>query len=56
MTTQIPSGLQHSDGTQQIQNASRRLSAAWDRMMNAHTRLNDYLERGIVPDDLKRSG
>jgi len=52
----IPSGLPHPDGTQQIHNASHKLSAAREAMMKAHTRLNDYVERGIVPDDLKRSG
>jgi hypothetical protein len=25
-------------------------------MMKAHNRLNDYLSRRIVPEDLKRSG
>jgi hypothetical protein len=25
-------------------------------MMKAHTRLNEFVERGIVPEDLKRSG
>jgi hypothetical protein len=55
VTAEIPSGLPHSDGTQQIHNASHKLTAACAEMMKAHTRLNHYLERGIVPDDLKRS-
>jgi hypothetical protein len=32
-----------------------RVVSALAEMMKAHTRLNNYLERGIVPDDLKRS-
>ena|SRR5258706_2734232 len=50
---QIPSGLPHPDGTQRIHNASRELDIAREEMMNAHTRLNGFVERGIVPEDLK---
>jgi hypothetical protein len=50
---QFPSGLPHPDGTQRIHNASRELSTARKEMMTAHNRLNDYLGRGIVPEDLK---
>ena len=53
---QFPSGLPHPDGSQRIRNASSVLSIARKGMRKAHNRLNDYLERGIVPDDLKRSG
>jgi hypothetical protein len=52
---QFPSGFPHSDGTQRIHNASRELSTARKEMMKAHDRLYGYLDRGIVPDDLKRS-
>lgn len=52
----IPSGLPHPDGTQRIHNASRQVSVARIEMMKAHNRLNDYLNRRIVPEDLKRSG
>jgi len=52
----LPSGLPHPDGTQRIHNASRELSIARKEMMKAHHRLYDYLGRGIVPEDLKRSG
>jgi hypothetical protein len=52
ITTEIPSGLPHPDGTQQIQSASRKLAAAREAMSKAHTRLNDFVQRGIVPDDL----
>ena len=51
--TRIPSGIPHSDGTQRIKNVSRQLSEARKEMIAAHDRLNDFLERGIVPDDLK---
>jgi hypothetical protein len=40
-------------GTQQIHNASRKLSSARKEMMKAHNRLYNYLRRGIVPEDLK---
>src|SRR5438477_12060710 len=47
----IPSGIPLPDGTQRIHNASRELSAAQKEMMKAHTRLNDYISRGVVPQD-----
>src|SRR5258708_33888261 len=56
VTTEIPSGLPHPDGTQRIHNASHDMSQARVRMSLAHKRLNDYLTSGLVPDDLKRSG
>ena len=54
--TAIPSGIPHPDGVQRIQNASRAVSAARAEMMKAHNRLNEYLNRGIVPQDRQRSG
>jgi hypothetical protein len=56
VTTEIPSGLPHPDGTQRIHNASHHMSQARERMSLAHKRLNDYLASGIVPDELKWSG
>jgi hypothetical protein len=53
---QFPSGLPHPDGVQRIKNASNKLSVTRKEMATAHNRLNDYLSRGIVPEDLKRSG
>jgi hypothetical protein len=50
---QAPSGLPHPDGVQRIKNASTELSQARAQMMQAHKRLNDYVEHGIVPEDLK---
>ena len=52
----IPSGLQHPDGTQRIRNTSNNLKVARQEMMRAYSRFNDFLNRGIVPEDLKRSG
>src|ERR1700676_1874224 len=52
----LPSGLPHPDGAQRIKNASSSLAVARKEKMKAHNRLNDYLGRGIVPADLKRSG
>lgn len=47
----IPSSLPHPDGTQRINNVYRELSFARTEMMRAHSRLGDYLDRGIVPED-----
>ena len=49
----IPSGLPQPDGTQRVHNVSRALSAAREEVMKAHTRLNEFLSRGIIPEDLK---
>ena len=49
----LPSGLPHA---QRIQNASSNLTTARKGMMTAHNRLNDYLGRGVVPEDLRWSG
>ncbi len=53
---QFPSGLPHPDGAQQIRGASQNLTVARKALMKAHQRLSDYHDRGIVPEDLKRSG
>lgn len=53
---QVPSGLPHPDGTQRIRNASRELLRARKAMMTAHQRLDDFIESGIVPEDLKWNG
>ena len=52
---QFPSGLPSPNGSQRIKDASEQLSMARRGMMTAHNRLNDFLARGIVPEDLKRS-
>jgi len=51
----IPSVIPQPDGRHRIHNASRALTAARMDMMKAHNRLNDFLNTGIVPDDLKQS-
>ena len=56
IASHIPSGIPHPDGTQRIHNASHALATARDAMMKAHNRLNEFLETGAVPEDLKRSG
>jgi hypothetical protein len=55
VTSDIPSFIPPPDGAQRIHNASQKLTEARNAMMKAHRRLNDYLERGIVPEDLKRT-
>src|SRR5258706_11174957 len=52
----LPGGLPHPDGTQRIKNTSSNLSIARKNMMAAHNRLDRFLQTGIVPEDLKRSG
>ena len=49
---QFPSGMPHPDGSDRIQDASRKLIAARKEMGRAHSRLNDFLDRGIIPADL----
>jgi len=53
---QVPSGLPRQDGAQPIKNVSNKLTTTRKELLKAHTRLNEYFERGVVPDDLKRSG
>jgi hypothetical protein len=53
---QVPRGLPHPDGAQLIRNVCRELFIARKEMMRAHRRLDDFIKRGIVPDDLERSG
>ena len=54
LSNQSPSGLPHPDGAQRIKNASSALSIARKAMMKAHTRFSNFLEHGVVPEDLKR--
>src|SRR6202035_976902 len=49
----VPSGLPQSDGIQRIKNACNELSIARKEMGLAYARLSDYVERGIVPGNLK---
>ncbi len=50
----IPSNVPHPDGSQRLHNASRELTIARRAMMEATLRLNDFLNHGIIPEDLKR--
>jgi len=52
----IPSALPHPDGTQRIHNVYRELSLARRQMMEAHSRLGDYLVSGTIPEDLASGG
>jgi len=49
----IPRGVPHLDGTQQIKNASNKLSTARKELTKAHRRLDEYFCHEM---DLKRSG
>ena len=49
-------GLPTRDGALRIKSASKALSVARKEKETAHNRLNDYLSRGIVPNDLKQNG
>ena len=49
-------GVQHPNGAQRIRDAAYMLFLTRGEMMAAHTRLNNFVERGIVPDDMKRTG
>jgi hypothetical protein len=52
----IPSGLPHPDGSLRIQNAAHALAAARKEVMKAHSRLNEFLARGVVPGDFETGG
>jgi hypothetical protein len=52
----IPSGLPHPDGSQRIQNAAHALAAARNEVMRAHSRLDEFLARGVVPRDFEPGG
>jgi hypothetical protein len=54
--SKFPGGLPHPDGSQRIKNASNKLNLARNELMTAHKRLTDFMDRGIVPEDLKRNG
>jgi hypothetical protein len=52
VTSQVPSGLPHPDGTQRIRNISHELAFARTALMRAHSRLDEFLVSGISPEDL----
>lgn len=52
VTSHVPSGLPHPDGTQRIRNISHELAFARTALMRAHSRLDEFLVSGIAPEDL----
>jgi hypothetical protein len=56
VTSQVPSGLPHPDGTQRIRNISHELAFARTELMRAHSRMDAFLVSGIAPDDLVSGG
>jgi len=52
----IPSGLPQPDGSQRIQNAARALAAARNQLMRAHSRLDEFLARGVVSGECDPGG
>jgi len=56
VTSQVPSGLPHPDGTQRIRNIAHELAFARTELMRAHSRMNAFLGSGIAPDDLGSGG
>lgn len=48
---EIPSATPHPDGVQRIHSVSHELAVAKERLARAHTRLSDFLDRGIIPED-----
>jgi hypothetical protein len=51
---ETPSAIPHPDGVQRIHSISRELSVAKKRLASAHSRLTDFLDTGIIPEDLLR--
>jgi len=51
----IPSGLPHPDGAQRIHNVGRDLADAREKLAGAIARLNEFVSRGVVPEDLRDS-
>lgn len=56
LISSIPTGVPHPDGTQRIHQASHNLSNARKDMMEAHSRLDNFLSSGVIPEDLRDTG
>ena len=52
----VPTGIPHPDGTQRIHQAAHNLSNARKDMMRAHSRLDNFLRSGMIPEDLQSTG
>jgi len=50
------SGLPQAHGAQGIRDASEQLALARQELATAHHRLDEYLNRGIVPEAVKPTG
>jgi hypothetical protein len=48
----IPTGMPHPDGAQRIHQASHNLANARKDMMQAHSRLDNFLRSGVIPEDI----
>lgn len=48
--------IQSQNGAESMHNALRQLTEERNAMMIAYDRLNAFLEHGVLPEDLKRSG
>ena len=48
----IPTGIPQPDGVQRIHQASHRLANARKDAMRAHSRLDNFLNSGAIPEDL----
>ena len=53
---QFPTGLPYPNGAQQIKTTSAHLLSARKMLEIARNRLDDFINKGSVPEDLKRSG
>jgi hypothetical protein len=56
ITSEIPSALPRLGATHRIHSASREVTIARMEMLRAHHRLSDFMNAGVVPEDLKRNG
>lgn len=52
----VPTGIPQPDGTQRIHQAAHNLSNARKDMMRAHSRLDNFLSSGVIPEDLHSNG
>jgi len=52
MINSIPTGILQPDGAQRIHQASHISNARKD-MMQAHSRLDNFLNSGVIPEDLR---
>jgi hypothetical protein len=55
VSSDIPSGLPHPDGTQRIRNASKNYYATMDEYHRAIDEYNEFIRHGTVPERLKET-